>query len=199
VTDDPKATLHRYLVVGREALLWKLDGLSEYDVRRPLVPTGTNLLGLLKHVAAVEAGYLGLVFDRPFPGPTPWSEDDEVADLWATAAEDRDELVALARTVWQHADATIEALPLDAVGHVPWWGEQGTVTLHRVLVHVATELHRHAGHADLLRELIDGEVGLRPQATNLPDADAGWWQRHHARVEEAARDAGARDGSTPTG
>ncbi|WP_428966041.1 mycothiol transferase [Micromonospora fluostatini] len=48
---DAKANLHRYLREAREALLGKLDGLSEYDVRRPLVPTGTNLLGLVKHVA----------------------------------------------------------------------------------------------------------------------------------------------------
>jgi uncharacterized damage-inducible protein DinB len=56
---DPKADLHRYLQDAREALLWKLAGLSEYDVRRPMVPTGTNLLGLVKHVASVELGYFG--------------------------------------------------------------------------------------------------------------------------------------------
>jgi hypothetical protein len=50
---------------AREALVWKLDGLSEYDARRPMVPTGTNLLGLVKHVASVEAGYFGETFDRP--------------------------------------------------------------------------------------------------------------------------------------
>ena len=54
-----KADLHRYLQIGREALVWKLDGLSEYDIRRPMTPTGTNLLGIVKHVASVEAGYLG--------------------------------------------------------------------------------------------------------------------------------------------
>ena len=51
-----KHQLHDYLQQGRDALLWKLDGLSEYDLRRPLVPTGTNLLGLVKHVAGTEAG-----------------------------------------------------------------------------------------------------------------------------------------------
>ena len=68
-TSDPKADLHRYLQAGREALLWKLDGLSEYDVRRPLVPTGTNLLGLVKHVASVEAGYFGDTFGPPLLQP----------------------------------------------------------------------------------------------------------------------------------
>ena len=65
MTEDPKADLHRYLQVAREAALWKLDGLSEYDVRRPLVPTGTNLLGLVKHVTGVEMGYFGDTFGRP--------------------------------------------------------------------------------------------------------------------------------------
>ena len=84
---DPKAELHRYLQVARDALLWKLDGVSEYDVRRPLVPTGTNLLGLVKHVASVEAGYLGDTFGRPFPEPLPWFDEgaEPNADMWATA------------------------------------------------------------------------------------------------------------------
>jgi hypothetical protein len=53
---DPKDDLHRYLKAGRDALLWKVDGLSEYDARRPMTPTGTNLLGLVKHVASVAVG-----------------------------------------------------------------------------------------------------------------------------------------------
>ena len=81
---DPKDDLRRYLQRGREALLWKLDGLSEYDVRRPLVPTGTNLLGLVKHVASVESGYLGETFGRPFPEALPWLDDgaEANADMW---------------------------------------------------------------------------------------------------------------------
>ena len=68
---DAKDTLARYLQIARDSLLWKLDGLSEYDVRRPMVPTGTNLLGLVKHVASVEAGYLGDTFGRPFGRAAP--------------------------------------------------------------------------------------------------------------------------------
>src|SRR2546427_1998856 len=101
---DPKGDLHRYLQAAREALLWKLDGLSEYDVRRPMVPTGTNLLGLVKHVASVEAGYLGGTFDRPFPEPQPWFEDgaEPNADMWATEEESREQIVGLYRRVWAH-------------------------------------------------------------------------------------------------
>ncbi len=59
---EPKADLQRYLQTAREALLWKLEGLDEYDARRPLTPTGTNLLGLVKHAAGVEVGYFGDCF-----------------------------------------------------------------------------------------------------------------------------------------
>ena len=73
---DPKTDLHRYLQDAREALLWKLDGLAEYDVRRPLTPTGTNLLGLVKHLASVELGYFGETFGRPSDEPLPWFDAD---------------------------------------------------------------------------------------------------------------------------
>jgi len=120
---DPKADLRRYLQAAREALVWKLEGLSEYDIRRPMVPTGTNLLGLVKHVASVEAGYFGETFGRPFPVPLPWLDEgaEPNADMWATAEESRDQLVGLYHRVWAHSDATIDALALDAVGQVPWW------------------------------------------------------------------------------
>ncbi len=189
---DPKDELLHYLRAGREALLWKLEGLSPYDARRPMTPTGTNLLGLVKHTASVEAGYLGAVFGRPFPDePFPWlGEDAEPnADMWAAAAESSADIVDLYRRVAQHSEATVAALPLDAPGRVPWWGEEGDVTLHTILVHVATETHRHAGHADILRELVDGATGLRKDNTNLPDLDPAAWAAHRAAVEQAAREA----------
>ena len=103
-----------------------MEGLSEYDMRRPLVPTGTNLLGLVKHVASVEAGYLGDTFGRPFAEPLPWFDEgaEPNADMWATADETSEQIVALYRRVWAHSDATIEALELDAVGDVPWWPQE---------------------------------------------------------------------------
>lgn len=191
-TDPMKTNLHAYLRGAREALVWKLDGLSEYDARRPLTPTGLNLLGLVKHVASVDVGYFGECFGRPFGEPLPWFDDDAEpnADFWVPADVTRADVLGLAERAWAHSDATIEALPLDAVGHVAWWGDGGAdVTLHRLLVHMATETHRHAGQADILRETIDGAVGLLRQAPNLPDVDAEWWPAYVARVEEAARAA----------
>ncbi|TYR63867.1 DinB family protein [Streptomyces parvus] len=189
---QPKADLQRYLQSARDALLWKLEGLSEYDVRRPLTPTGTNILGLVKHAAGVELGYFGDTFGRPFGEVVPAFEDDAEAnqDMWATADESRADILALHRRVTEHADATITELPLDAVGRVPWWpDDRSRVTLHQILVHVISDLQRHAGHADIVRELVDGAVGLRSGNENMPSGDRAWWEGYRQRLEQAARDA----------
>ncbi len=190
---DQKQTLQRYLRAQRDALLSKLDGASEYDVRRPHVPTGTNLLGIVKHVAYVQLGYLGDCFGRPSGIPTPWetSPDDPDADLWVPESESRKDIVDLYRRSAEHADATLEALDIDAVGEIPWWPEdRRNPTLHLVVVHLLVDVARHAGHADILREQIDGAVGYVPGNTNIPDRDAADWAAHFNRVEAAARKAG---------
>jgi Protein of unknown function (DUF664) len=190
---DPKAELGHYLQQGREALVWKLDGLGEYDIRRPMTVTGTNLLGLVKHAAGVELGYFGDCFGRPSGIPFPWADDDAEAnaDMWATAQESREQIVELYRRAWAHSDATIEALPLEATGRVPWWHpDRNMVTLHRILIHVATETHRHAGHADIVRELIDGAVGLRSANDNLGLLDRDERQQYRDRLQQVAEAAG---------
>lgn len=189
---DPKTTLHRYLQTAREVAVWKLDGLSEYDARRPLVPSGTNLLGVIKHLAYVELGYFGETFGRPSGIPSPWFGEDTVenVDMWATPKESQEEIVGLYRQAWVHADATIGVLGLDATGQVPWWGDGGEVTLHQVLVHVATETHRHAGHSDVVRELIDGSAGFASDDSNMPERDEAWWRTYREKVELDAREAG---------
>ena len=190
--DAVRDDLIRHLRLAREALVWKLDGLGEHDVRRPLVPTGSNLLGLVKHAAGVEAGYLGVVFGRPFPEALPWMEEDAPpnADMRATAEESREDVVGLSRRVGAHSEATLRALPLDAVGRVPWWpGEAGRVTVQRIAVHLIAELNRHAGHADVLRELVDGSAGLRVDNGNLPEGDADFWRAEHAETARIARQA----------
>jgi uncharacterized damage-inducible protein DinB len=186
-----KATLRRYLVSVRETLLWKLDGLSPYDLRRPLTPTGTNLLGLVKHMAGNTAGYFGFVFERPFPEHLPWIDDadaEENADLWVPADESTEEILDLYRRAWEHADATIDALDLDSPGLVPWWGEaRRNVTLQQIMVHMIAETNRHTGHADILREQLDESVGLREGVSNLPEHDAAWWREYVERIEAAAQ------------
>lgn len=210
---DEKAILQRYLTSARDALLWKLDGLGEYAVRRPMTPTGTNLLGLVKHVASVTDGYLGEVMGRPSGIELPWFPLDPAdavpnADLWVPAEESREFIVDLHHRVSANADATIEALELDAPGHVPWWGERGAVTLQQVLVHVIAETNRHAGHADIIRELIDGAVGHRQEVDNMWAGDEeDYWPRLRQQIEDAAReadpapeaDAAREAGSAPEG
>ena len=163
IDEFAKEYLHDDLRWIREALVWKLDGLSEYDIRRPLTATGTNLLGLVKHSATWEARYFGEVFGRPFPELLPrW--DDEAAngtDLWVTADETREEIIGFYRRAWEHADSTIDTLAIDAPGYVPWW-PRPNVKLFNVLVHIVSETNRHAGHADILREQLDGAVGTDP-------------------------------------
>ncbi len=194
VTTEPKAMLHRYLRTQREALLAKTAGLSEYDARRPLVGTGTNLLGLLKHVACVQGEYLGTCFGRPFELPGSVSEDDPDSDLYLPATESRDLVLDLFARSCEHADATLDALDLDTVGEVPWWHpDRKHPTLHTVLVHLLVDVARHAGHADILREQLDGSVGYTAAAPNLPDRDADGWAAHVARVEAAARRATGAD------
>ncbi|MDI9950571.1 MULTISPECIES: DUF664 domain-containing protein [Rhodococcus] len=143
---DPKADLHHYLQAARDALLWKLDGLSEYDIRRPMTPTGTNLLGLVKHLTGVEIGYFGKTFGRSVEYP-PWVTDhaEDNVDMWATPGESREYIVGQYRTAW--------------------------------------------AHADIVRELVDGTVGLRADNTNLPAEDRMWWETYRTRLERAAREA----------
>ena len=199
---DHKGILHQYLSTRRASLLGKLDGLSEYDARRPMTPTGTNLLGLVKHVASVELDYFGLVFERPSGRSLPWFSDEAEpdADLWAASEETREEIIELHRFSAAHSDATIAALPLDTSGEVPWWPEERRrVTLHQILVHMCVETAHHLGHADILRELIDGTAGQRPGDPNLSVRSQEEWMAHRARLEAAAREAAAREAAPAEG
>jgi hypothetical protein len=178
--------LLRYLQQSRDSVVASLDGLSEYDVRRPVTPSATNLLGLIKHLAGVELGYLGDSVGRPSPLRLPWYEDGSVwdsADMWATAEETRADLIALYRTAWQHSDESVAELGLDAPASVAWWPEERrATTLGSLLVRMVAETAQHAGHADIIRETIDGRAGK--DHDDIGDAD--WWARYVERVQQAA-------------
>ncbi|WP_328373564.1 DinB family protein [Micromonospora zamorensis] len=187
---DAKAALHLYLKENRDDLLWKLDGLSERDARMPRTATGTNLLGIIKHCLNVEAGYFGPTFGREFPTPeelVPMQafDEDPQADWYASEDETKDGLIDLYRRVGVFADQTIDQLPLDAPGQVPWWrpGRQD-VTLQRIIIHVTCDLARHAGHADIIREQHDSAIGLRQDNTNIPDAYD--WSAYVAKLTKLA-------------
>jgi hypothetical protein len=183
-TWDPTAELMRYLQRSRDGVLVNLDRLSEHDIHRPLTPTGTSLLGLVKHLAGLELAYLGDCVGRPAPVPLPWTEVTiwEGADMWATAEETRDDIVGFYRAAWAHADASITQLGLGAPARVPWWPEERRdTTLGALVVRMVAETAQHAGHADLLREMLDPQSGRAKD--DLGDAA---WDRYVATVQAAA-------------
>jgi uncharacterized damage-inducible protein DinB len=196
MTDDAreKAMLVGYLQSARDALVWKLDGLDERQVRLPMTRTGTNLLGIVKHVASTEYGYFGEVFGRDGGIAMPWLDEgsEDNADMWATADESRDAVISLYLDVQSFSNVTIQQLSLDAPGVVPWWpDDRRDVTLRQIITHMINETARHAGHADILRELIDGSAGMRSNNSNLPDHDEDWWAHYRERLQAIADGFGA--------
>lgn len=191
IDDVAKDFLHDRLKVIRAALVWKLDGLSEYNIRRPLTATGTNLLGLVKHMATLEAWYFGEVFGRPSPEPLGRWQDADGSDLWASPDETREQIIDFYQRAWRHSDATINELPLDAPGHVPWWPHPD-VKLFNIVIHILQETTRHAGHADILREQLDGRTGLR--AEHEAEIDTAARATHRATIERAAQAAAGGGG-----
>jgi len=187
---DLKHELHRQLKALRAAMMSKLDGLSEYDMRRPMTPTGTNLLGLVKHLAGNEIAYLSESFGRPSPDVLPWVEDGSIwdgADMWVTAEESSAYVIGLYRRACEAGDATIEELELDAPASVAHWPQERRATdLGVLLIRMVAETAQHAGHADIIRELIDGRAG----ADRDEMGDDATWEAFTARIETAARSFG---------
>ena len=175
---DLKRHLWRDLQSQRDALLAKVDGLSERELRLPRTPTGTSLLGIVKHATNVEYGYFGPTFGRTLDDPGLIPEDaydtDPQADWYATEDESAADVIALYRRVQGFVDETIDEREINATGTVSWWAEsRRTATLGRLMIHVTLDLARHAGHADILRESIDGATGMRRPGDNLPQ-DYDW-------------------------
>ncbi len=181
---DIKAQLLASLRGNRAGMLAKLDGLSEYDQRRPLTPTGTNLLGLVKHLAGLEYGYFGDALGRhAYERPTWFRDDPYTETVWVTPDESSDYITGVYRKACAHADVTIADLDLDSPGHVAHWadGHQET-TLGALLVMMASETAQHAGHADIIRELIDGQIG----ANGSVAADPTIWHDRVTATQAAA-------------
>ena len=187
---DLKAELWACLRAGRSAMLAKLDGLTEYDQRRPMTPTGTNLLGLMKHLAGEEYGYLGECFGRPPVERPTWFREDPYTevDMWATPDESTEYIVSVYRKACAHADATIRDLELSSPGRVAHWGNQ-EATLGELLIRMVCETAAHGGHADIVRELIDGRIrapNVVLQDSSDESAGTEFWRNRRAEIQGVA-------------
>jgi hypothetical protein len=183
---DLKEELHRKLQAARAALLSRLEDLDEYDLRRPMTPTGTNLLGLVKHLAGVEYEYLGESLGRPAPETMSWIEDDSIwqgADMWATPDESSQYVISLYGRACAHADRAVADLDLESPASVAHWPQdRRDTTLGVLLIRMVVETAQHAGHADIIRELIDGKAGPGDGET-LSEAA---WRDYLAQIQAAA-------------
>lgn len=188
---DLKESLWSSLRTAREALVWKLEDLGEYDLRRPMTPTGTNLLGVMKHVAWEEYGYLGEVFGRPAPEQLNYDDANGYSDLWATPDENAELIKGFYNRACTHADETIESLDLGAVGTVPWWGDTET-TLGAMLGLMVGETNRHLGHIDIVRELIDGRAGSNRVHVDFDPSPEEMDRRAYVDLLEAVARTAAR-------
>jgi hypothetical protein len=155
VDRDERETLIAFLDLYRETALVKLDGLDGEQLRRRLLPSRTTLLGIVKHLLLVEMWWLGTVIGgEPEPPDDP---DDRDAEWLITAADSPEQVVADYRAACAHSNEIARAAgPLDARVPGPHRPDR---TVRWVLVHMLEETARHAGHADILRELIDGRSG----------------------------------------
>lgn len=192
MADDEKTRkdrLRSYLDSARQAVLWKADGLDEAKLRRPMVPSGTSLLGVINHLAFVEFGYFSYCLNRPVDNARAvalFKADDDMAEFIVESETSADEVLGFYREAIAASDAAFDELPLDAPAEVPWWGENRRTDLERLMLHMVFETSRHAGHLDLVRELIDGKIGLRQGNENLPDYSSEQWKAHYERLRKIA-------------
>ncbi|MEV4180248.1 DinB family protein [Streptosporangium canum] len=154
-TGEEKQSLHVSLDRHRDVVLWKLHGLDDEQVRRPMTPSGTSLLGLVKHLASVEYGWFCETFGRETE-PLPFDDEDENADLRVEPHETTADIVEFYGRARAAADRVIDELDVEDAG-TAWFGD--TVTMRWVLIHMIEETARHAGHMDIVRELLDGATG----------------------------------------
>lgn len=188
--DELKNQLHSYLTATREAVLWKAEALSDYDLTRPLVPSGSNIVGIIQHLACVEFGYFVECFGQQANEPllTQIDGSDEMdADMWVPAHIPTEEILEFYRRAISRANENILALDLAAPVTVPWWSEEKrNTTLGRLLIHMNVETARHAGHLDIIRELIDGSIGNRKVLPNLPPHNPEGWVTLRQKIQHAA-------------
>ncbi|QKW54770.1 DinB family protein [Streptomyces buecherae] len=158
MTGGERETLRAYLDFHRATLAMKCSGLTEEELReRSMPPSTLSLLGLVRHMAEVERAW----FRRVIAGedvPLVWSADGDYQEAYDARSASAPEAFAAWRSEVEHARRVERAAPsLEVTGHQPRWGTD--VSLRLVMLHLIHEYARHNGHADFLREGVDGTVG----------------------------------------
>ena len=155
-TGGERESLQVSLDRHRDAVLWKLEGLDDADLRRPVLPSGNTLLGLVKHLATWEYAWICRTFGHPAEPPLPFDDGDEDADGRVEPHESTADILAFYAGARAAADQVISEVDLDTVG-TTMFGD--SVSLRWALIHILEDTARHAGHIDIMRELIDGMIG----------------------------------------
>ncbi|WP_186313492.1 DinB family protein [Paenarthrobacter nicotinovorans] len=187
--DDRGAQLREYLNDAREAILWKCEGLSDAQARTPLTPTGTHVMGLLLHLAVTESQYFISCLGREIENAVirhVIEAEDAQADFLPPPGMTLEDAVRIYRQTIVAVDAVLDEVELNSPAVVEWWIKHRHTTVERLLVHMIAESHRHAGHLDIVREQLDGFVGLRPSAPNIPDLTPDQWEEQNLRLKELA-------------
>jgi uncharacterized damage-inducible protein DinB len=147
--------LNAFLDYHRATLLWKVSGLSDEQLRRPMVPSGVSLLGIVKHLGYVEQNWFQVAFQGRDGLPVPWSDEDPDADFRIEADETTEAVLDFYREEVAHSRQAIVGASVEDVERHP----KRIATLRWILIHMIEETARHNGHADILREQIDGATG----------------------------------------
>ena len=157
ISTDEKEVLTSFLDSHRAAMLELCEGLSDEDLRRRLVPSMTTILGMVKHLAYVERWWFQDVFEGR-ACEYPITEDDWDADFRIEPEETTEEILDLYRSECKNSNEIIAAHGLEDVSRNH--SQRPPCTLRWTIIHVSMDIARHAGHADILREQMDGKTGI---------------------------------------
>ncbi|MGI5523080.1 DinB family protein [Micromonospora sp. CA-259024] len=155
-TGDERAVLDSFLDFHRAVLLRKLHGLTDADARRRIVPSATTLAGLVKHLTLVERNWFPTLL-APQPGDVYLTSEEDAVDSFAVG--EHDTVAGLVEAYERACARSREVAARFDLDHVVPHPQLGEVSLRWILVHLIEETARHAGHADILRELTDGTTG----------------------------------------
>lgn len=153
--------LETFLDFYRETILWKVSGMSEEDIRKVIVPSGWSPLGMVKHLVFVEQNWFQTRFAGEKGLAVPWTDDDPDADFRVEPNETTEQILQFYRDACERARAAAAGASLDDLA-VEWPADrppEKRPNLRWIYVHMIEETARHAGHLDVVRELIDGATG----------------------------------------